>query len=133
VDTDPDEPDRDPAAARQYVQRGRAALEEGRFGPARSEFERALAADPRNAAALDGLTATVFELSNYEEVVHFATRAIRVGTRSADTYHYLGMASFRLGRLSDALRAYQKAKVLNPGMAGLDSDIRTVRGKLGEQ
>jgi tetratricopeptide (TPR) repeat protein len=114
------------------VQRGRAALADGRVVPARAEFELALAADPRNVAALDGLTATVFELSKYDEVVFFANRAIRLGTRSAETYRYLGMASFRLSRLSDAFRAYQRAKALDPTLPGIDAEINAVRTKMGK-
>jgi tetratricopeptide (TPR) repeat protein len=124
---------RDPVGARLFVQRGRAALAEGRIVPARAAFEGALTADPRNVAALDGLTATVFEMSNYDEVVYFANRAIRAGTRSAETYHYLGMVSFKLGRASDALHAYQKARALDPSLPGIDEEIASTREKLGHR
>jgi serine/threonine protein kinase len=130
-DTGKDQEDRDPAAARAAVARGRAALADGRILPAKSEFEAALAADPRNVPALDGITAALFELANYEEVVFYANRAIHYGSRSADTYHLLGMASSRLARLSDALRAYQKARTLNPALPGIDTDIATVKAKMG--
>jgi tetratricopeptide (TPR) repeat protein len=125
--------ERDPVGARLNIQRGRSALAEGRIVPARAAFERALSADPRSVAALDGLTATVFEMSNYDEVVYFANRAIKAGTRSAETYHCLGMVSFKLGRVSDALHAYLKAKALDPSIPGIDEEISRSRAMLGQR
>jgi tetratricopeptide (TPR) repeat protein len=127
--TPTDDGERDPAASRQYVAAGKAAYLEGRYGPARSAFERALAADPRNVAALDGLTATVFEMSRYEDVVYFGNRASHAGSRNPQTYQLLGMASARLGRLSDALRAYNKAKQLDPSLP-VDGYIKDIRSKM---
>jgi len=48
----------------------------------------------------------------------------------AETYHLLGMASLRSGRLSDALRAYQKAKALNPSLSSIDADIKDARARM---
>jgi tetratricopeptide (TPR) repeat protein len=122
---------RDPVASRRAVQRGQAAIEAGRIEEAKGEFERAVAADSRNVVAIGGLAEVAFERAKYEEAAYFASRACRLNSRSTKYFMLLADSSFRLFRYADALNAYQRARSLDPSIAGIDTRIKNVQAKLG--
>jgi tetratricopeptide (TPR) repeat protein len=123
---------RDPAASRQAAQRGREALDSGRLEEAKAEFERAVAADPRNVIAIGGLADVAYERSHYADAAYFASRVCRLSPRSTKYWKLQGDASFKLGRLSDALNFYQRARAIDPELEGLDERIKMVQEKLGK-
>jgi tetratricopeptide (TPR) repeat protein len=123
---------RDPVASRRASQRGLSALEAGRIEEAKGEFERAVAADSRNVVAIGGLAEVAFERARYEEAAYYANRACRLTSRSTKYLMLLADSSFRIDRYSDALKAYQRAKALDPSIEGIDARIRMVEAKLGK-
>jgi serine/threonine protein kinase len=122
---------RDPVASRQAAQRGKEALDSGRLEEAKVEFERAVAADPRNVMAIGGLADVAFERSDYSNAAYFASRVCRFSPRSTKYWTLQGDASFKLGRLSDALSCYQRARSIDPELEGLDERIKMVQERLG--
>jgi tetratricopeptide (TPR) repeat protein len=123
---------RDPSASREAALRGRAALEAGAYEQARTDFERAIALDQRNVVALAGLAAVQFERAKYEEAAYFAARAARGLPKSTSNFMVLGKASFRLARYSDALRAYERVKALDPTNEEVEALLSKVRRLLGQ-
>jgi serine/threonine protein kinase len=125
-----DEP-RDPVASRIAAQRGVQVMGEGRLDQAKAEFERAVAADSRNVTAIGGLAEVAFERAKYEEAAYYAGRACRLTPRSTKYLVLLADASFKIGRLSDALKFYNRARALDPTIVGIDARIKNAQTRLG--
>jgi tetratricopeptide (TPR) repeat protein len=108
----PGETPRDPAAAARMVAQGRAATRDGRLADAEKLFERALSHDGRSAAAFVGLTEIYFERGAYSKALATGAKAQKLAPNDADLHLLIGDAAFKVFRLDDAERAYERAKEL---------------------
>ena len=123
---------RNPAASRQAVEEGRAALSRLSLQEAEIGFNRALEADPSNVAAISGLAEVAFERSRYTEALDYARRAAQQAPRSARYLMLLGDAYFKLLRFADAQASYEKAQKLAPSNETVRSRLARVRAKMRE-
>ncbi len=103
---------RDPAAARRWVNKGRAALAARRFTEAADMFHRALAADRGRASALIGLSHVEYERGRYSDAVRYARLAVSAAPKRANHHLQLGDAYYKTLRYADAKTAYDAAKRL---------------------
>jgi hypothetical protein len=123
----------DSAAARALVQRGLHAMEGGRIKQAADEFQKATLADPTNGAAWLGLSEVAFQDSRYVDALEHARKAARYAPRAARSHEALGLSAFKLGRYQEALRAYERARALDPRNPGIADEITRVKMKLQMQ
>ncbi len=120
---------RDPELARELVKSGNQAFRSGRLLEAETKFNRALAADYRNATAQMGLSDVFFERSSYQKAVSYAERAVRLAPKRSSYRIRLGDAYFKILRYPDAKASYEKAKQL--GSSSAEARLAKVRRKLG--
>ncbi len=99
--------------AMKLVSQGEAALEGGRVGQAKALFERAVEAAPGLKRAHTGLGYVALERSQPRRAVQHFRKAKRRGHPEA--FIGLGDAYRRLGRIEDALDAYEAYLVRFPG------------------
>ncbi|MEE8368168.1 MAG: tetratricopeptide repeat protein, partial [Thermoanaerobaculia bacterium] len=77
---------------------GAARLEQGDYNGARRYYDRALAGDPRSAAALDGLGKVMAGSNDDAAAVDFFERALALQPTASSIHHALGLAYRNLGR-----------------------------------
>ncbi len=99
------------------AKQGAQARSNGDLAEAKTLFHRALAADRRNLAALDGLGSIAFSDADYTASVNFLERAVRTGSRSPSRWISLGDAYFKTLRYDDARQSYERARELGSTVA----------------
>lgn len=126
------------------VHRGQAAARSGDHAAAVTLFERSLAADPLDAAALYGLGTSLVRsgrraeglarLAEHRELVpkldalDFARRSVDLDPAHADNHGVLGDAERALGRLAPAAAAYRRGlELASDGRAGVPIALRWAR------
>ena len=88
---------------------GQAALRSRDYARAEQSFRGALAASPRHAPALIGLSDVFFERTDYGRAVQYAKKAVAAKPGNGRYHLKLGDAYFRVDRYRDAEAAYKKA------------------------
>jgi len=117
-------------AAKAAATRGKKALRDGRLLQARNEFESALKVDPTFAPAVAGLAEVAFEEAQYPVAATLALQASRLAPTQSQYLVILGDAYYKLGKLDDALVAYEKAGALRPESGTITSRIERVRARV---
>ncbi len=127
-----DEPERRPAdrssEASSLAAEGRRALAIANRSKAERLFNRALALDSNNAAALYGLGVVQFDRGAYGKATRTLGRAVAARPRNKDYRLKLGDAHFKNFQYNDARRHYQKAADLGSKAAG--ARLKKVDAKL---
>ncbi len=123
---------RDSEGSRQASERGFAALAAGQIQRAKTEFEVAVDADPRNASAIGGLAEVAFERARYDDALRMARKATRLSPRNSKYLLLVGDSSFKLARYPDALKAYQRAQALDPSDAEVSARLSRMSARLGQ-
>ena len=124
---------RNPAQSRLAVAAGNAALRDLRLERAETAFNRALEADPGNAAAVAGLAQVAFERSRYSDALVYARRAAMMDPGSTRHLLLLGDAYFKLLRFADAKATYKRARKLAPKNDVIRGRLMRVMDKTGER
>jgi len=113
---------------------GWTLFQEGRPAEAVTEYERALAANPRHVKSHNNLALVLVELDRLEEAAgHFKT-SLELEPK-AEIYSDLGFIMARLGKAEAALADYRKALELDPHCASAHFNLAVAfvqAGKLGE-
>ena len=81
---------------------------------AEEALERALRLEPRNAAALRGLSALAASRHRFRESLTFARRARALEPDVAVVYGLIGDANLELGRYTEAFAAFDRMAALRP-------------------
>jgi tetratricopeptide (TPR) repeat protein len=123
------EPERPRVAVGSLVAEGRRALQRGDLDAAERALEKALAADPKSAAAHGALGRVEFERGRYVVALRHAQSAVRLSPRDAAHRILLGDAMYKSYRYDDALAQYERAKAL--GHAEAAGRVAKVKAKLG--
>src|SRR6266550_3333700 len=106
---------------------GVAALDRGATSIAREFFERALAADPRNAEAHTYLGVIADRAGNLKEAErHFATTA-RLEPQSARAHNNYGAVLLRLDRPREAARQFEASLRIDPKQASALVNLAHIR------
>ncbi|MEM9454361.1 MAG: serine/threonine-protein kinase [Myxococcota bacterium] len=120
---------RRPGEARTLATQAQRVRRDGDLDRAEILFHRALAADRRSLAALDGLGSIAFSRAQYEKSVKYFERAAQLGPSKASRWISLGDAYFKNLRYEDAAAAYERARDRGSAVAG--GRIDKVDRKLG--
>lgn len=118
-----------PRTAAAELRRAKRARAVGRLDQAKTHYHRAIEADPRSLAALDGLATIHYDAGQYTDSVRYARLAADRGPRDGRRWLLLGDAYFKVLRYADAIEAYERAKAR--GVKQAAGRIAKVRGKTG--
>ncbi len=132
MDDEVAETPRNPALSKTATAEGRILMGRGRFTDAIATFNRAVAADPNNAAAHAGLAESHFEKASYTEGLDSARKAMRLAPKNAEYLRLVADLYFKLYRFQEALTGYQRALALAPDDPTLPARIKQVKTKLGQ-
>jgi predicted O-linked N-acetylglucosamine transferase (SPINDLY family) len=105
------------APVSQLLQNGLAAFNAGRHADAEKAFRAVLAADPKNADALNLLGLSAMRAGRPEEGAASIARAVALRPSEPSFRLNLGVALKAAGKRSDALSAFREAVRLAPGYA----------------
>jgi tetratricopeptide (TPR) repeat protein len=100
--------------AEKALERGRASFEAGQLAKAEDAFRAALADDPGNLAAWNGLAATLLDERRVEEATELLVGLTTEAPEFAMGWHNLARAFRERGRPGDAARAIERARRLEP-------------------
>ncbi|EDM76972.1 serine/threonine protein kinase [Plesiocystis pacifica SIR-1] len=103
--------------ARALAKQGNDALAKGKRDKAERLFHKAIAADSRNASAVEGLARIHFDLGAYGEALGYAKKASRLRPRDEGVRLLLGDAYLKVLRYSNARAEYEKAQALGSPLA----------------
>lgn len=95
----------------QFILEGKAYYDANDYEAALAAYERALNLDPKDESVSSIIGRILLKLGRYEEALTVYDELLRMSTfTSASVYLFKGIALQQLGRLTDALGAYQKAR-----------------------
>jgi hypothetical protein len=132
VDLTPNPPgtsDENAAQASFYVKLGRKALADGNSASAVENFNKARAADSRNADAIAGLGEVALSQNRYDEAIVHLEAASRLAPRSARTHLLRGKALLGAGRKTDAALAFKRVLQLDPDNQGATLGYKDATGR----
>ena len=109
--------DRRPGDSRLLTQRAGVYARCGELNLARADFERSVASDSSNVAALNGLANTYLAQSQLVEAAVAYRRALAVAPENPDVWFNLGNVLQQMGDLTEACVAYQTAINYRPDFA----------------
>lgn len=124
----------DPFAPDAFVAKGWALEQLGshRLPEARAAYERALALDPGSLRAAAGLATVLDHLGRREDARSlYRSVAERFGDASdpgadPETLEMTGWCAFKIDRLDEARRRFERALALDPALTGLRFDLALV-------
>jgi len=120
----------DSVASKREATEAFVLLRSMRLEGAEKAFNRAIAADPNNAVAMQGLAEVCFERSRYEDALQYSRFAAKLSPKSASAQKLLGDANFKLLRYSEAVAAYRAATMLAPKDAVIADRLAQAQAKI---
>ncbi len=78
-------------------------------------FQKAIALEPQNSAALMGASSLAASLGRFDDAVALGRRAVELDPLSVIAHVALGLRAYYAGQLDLAIASYEKALELNPG------------------
>jgi tetratricopeptide (TPR) repeat protein len=112
-----------PERASLHDVRGRVLLQTGRGDAARSEFERAVAADPGYGPAKAGLGALAFQAGDLEKAISLFDEAAQAPLPDPEAGYRAAQAAQALGRKDEAEQRYRAVLVQQPDHVGASNDL----------
>lgn len=108
------------AGAAAHIRRAAKAQVEGYYEAARQEYQRAIAADPSNPEAQQGLAAMLLELDDLEGARRHFQKALDLGASNGAQVHFnLGALEILAGRLEAGLVHYRQALDIDPELTAV--------------
>jgi Flp pilus assembly protein TadD len=96
------------------IKLGMALMGARQSEPAARAFERALALDPRAAAAHQGLAEIAWQRGGHEEAVTHAEAALRINPEDAVSHNLIGVVLASTGRIKEAAVHFREAVRIQP-------------------
>lgn len=100
---------------------------------ARHYYEKALAANPNNAEAINNLATVMYGQKNYGAAVRLYRRALKLNPKSSAVHGNLGTAYFAQGKFKKGTEAYREALTIDPTAFEHDSAITVQQGTPARQ
>ncbi len=88
----------------------------GLYADAAGELERGLQQNAMSVGYLNNLGNVYAMRGDYKQALHYFEKAISFAPGDGELYLNMAVSLFKLNRLEDARKAYQKALTLNPGI-----------------
>lgn len=112
---------RDPRMPVPLIVAGEIAMMRGDAATARSRLRRAARLAITDKALLTNLVGLLDKLGEYRAVVEPLKSLLRIDPKNFSGHFLLGRISQELGRVEEAVSAYEAARALMPGHAGPDT------------
>jgi len=129
-----------PDSSKTYNNLGLAYYRAGRREEAAAMYERAVEANPNNAAARDnlaaaynGIAARYYGMGRRDEAIAMYKKAIELDPRNADLCNDLANSYYGSGRREEAAIFYKKAIELRPDFAAAYSNLANVYDDIGRR
>jgi predicted AlkP superfamily phosphohydrolase/phosphomutase/tetratricopeptide (TPR) repeat protein len=119
----------DPSHPALYIHVGQVYEKMKKPDKAGAAYEKALAIDPENAEAMLGLCRHRLSLRRNDEAAHFALDALGLRYHNPFAHFLLGCALHRLGKLVEAVDAFEIAVRQNPNFPEALRRLATIHGK----
>jgi tetratricopeptide (TPR) repeat protein len=116
--------------AREFNQRGLAAMDCGQFDAAAEFFRNATVAVPHAAGAHNNLGFALFQLGRYQEAIESYDRAVEIQPNYAAAYDNRANALYQL-KSFEAVVSYDAAIAINPDYPGVHRRKGLALMKLG--
>lgn len=97
-----------------YAKTGEAALRSGDPVGAAGNFQKAIAADPRNADAVIGLGEVALQQGMYGDALRHLKRAVKLAPRRGRVHTLLGEAQLNSGSAAAAEQSFKRALQIDP-------------------
>ena len=108
------------AGAAAHIRRAAKAQVDGYFEAAQQEYERAIAADPSNPEAHQGMATMLVQQGDLDGAVHHFHQALELGAANASrVLSNLGSLEVTRGNLDVGVGHYQRALELDPGLTAI--------------
>jgi tetratricopeptide (TPR) repeat protein/tRNA A-37 threonylcarbamoyl transferase component Bud32 len=121
---------RDPKRARSLAQQGMKAYKSGNYSQATLLFEQALAKNPNDKVALQGMRDAYFDKGDYGRATRYGRQVVKLVPNAPNHRIRLGDAYFKVGRNSQAEKEYKKALELGDRRA--KERLELVHRRLGK-
>ncbi len=114
----------DPLAGVFFLERGRAAFDEGRREDARNDFEQAILIEPENPAGYQYLGNLLVTQRRFREALAVYATGLDRAPGNAELHYNAAVAAYRTGNAPLALRHARAALQANPGHPGASLIVR---------
>jgi tetratricopeptide (TPR) repeat protein len=121
------------AASNETIKRnnfGAELVKQGRLDEAIVEFQSAVQADPRNAAAQMNLAVTYDQLGRADEAIAAYKKAAELDPGKATTFNNLGVLYAKKGLNDDAIQAFEQGLKVEPTNPTLQKNLETAKQNL---
>lgn len=102
----------------------------GRYDEASVEFENVLRLAPDNPSVLNNYGHAQFLMGHIDDARATLEHAVRIQPHYAEAHFNLGTLLEQSELFSDALREYEQAASLKPGLPGVQERLRSVRERV---
>jgi tetratricopeptide (TPR) repeat protein len=119
----------DPAANCE-LHRGVQAMEQSDYDRAIAHFTRAIELDPDFAEAWNQRATALYLKERYEESARDAKRAVQFNPHHFGAWAGLGHCYAHLGKLREAVAAYERALAINPNWESVAEAVEEIRTNL---
>lgn len=116
----------------QLKEKGNAALSMGRYEEAVEHYTKAIALDPSNHVLFSNRSAAHAKSENYSAALEDANQTVKLNPSWSKGYSRKGSALAYLGKLDEAMAAYEKGLELEPGNAQLAAGLAEVKKQAEE-
>ncbi|XP_055690360.1 small glutamine-rich tetratricopeptide repeat-containing protein beta [Lutzomyia longipalpis] len=112
---------------------GNRLMKEEKYQEALLSYNRAICCDPRNPIFYCNRAAAWIRLGDYDRAIADAQMSLKYNPSYCKAHARLGDALVKVGRLEQAINAYQEAVRLEPGNADYQNKLDTTRQRLQDQ
>jgi len=117
--------------AEYWISSGNTLSRSGKYEEALEAYKKAVATDPAQAAALNGLGVVLTKLKRYGEAIEACKRALEIEPDSAWVYSNIGLAYLESGIEKEAVNAFTKAIRIMPDLDAAHFNLGLAYRRLG--
>ena len=123
----------DPTATRPVEELGDAEYQRQRYGLAADAYQRNLQIDDRSARVSYKLALARYREGKIDAALASLDHTIRLDNRMADAFYLRGVCLRQTRQLADAMRSFETAVSLSPGLMPAREELADLYGALGRR